>query len=302
MSPLAARRPRSIVLALLSVALGAWALAGFAEDRAARASAASFARKFTLDRRRPLELAAMALERSSDGAAAIAVDAALEDVGGQAPPADLEPGTARAVDAIGELARARARRRTRADPRRCEQPAGSGAAPLSPRAGCIRGAGAHSCDGVGHPTVDHSSVAGRIGGAGPRSDLHVPGRCVPGELGGHDSRTPAPERRRRVGAGLSRSGLRLAIGPGRERCDRARRRTATSSGRGRRPFGRPRARLRGRATSRRPRDCGPASTRALRRQRDLGIERIAQRRAAGDLEGARSACLAWVDAILGLGI
>ena len=54
MKPLAARRPRSIVLAMLAIALGAWALAGYTEDRRTRDNAATFAARFTLDRRRPL--------------------------------------------------------------------------------------------------------------------------------------------------------------------------------------------------------------------------------------------------------
>jgi hypothetical protein len=90
--PLVTRRPRSTVLVVAALALLAWSLLSFAQDRRARGAAEQFVNRFTLDQRRPLEVEGMRLERSPDGAAAVAVDAALEDARGPGPPADLEPG------------------------------------------------------------------------------------------------------------------------------------------------------------------------------------------------------------------
>jgi len=91
MEPVASRRRRSVWGAVVALVLSAWALAGFADDRRVLSRAEAFCVRYTLDRRRPLELAAMPLERTSDGATAVAVEAALEDGGGGRPPAEMSP-------------------------------------------------------------------------------------------------------------------------------------------------------------------------------------------------------------------
>ena len=63
---------------IVCVLLATWALVDLASDRSSRRPAEAFARRYGLDRRRPLEVAAMRLATWPDGSAAAATDAALE--------------------------------------------------------------------------------------------------------------------------------------------------------------------------------------------------------------------------------
>lgn len=71
-------RGRRIAAGALCAILAGWALADLVRDRIARRPAAEFAHRFALDRRRPLEISAMRLAPWPDVAAAAAADAALD--------------------------------------------------------------------------------------------------------------------------------------------------------------------------------------------------------------------------------
>jgi hypothetical protein len=293
MSPLAARRPRSIVLAALSIALGAWSLAGFAEDRAVRESSERFTRHFTLDRRRPLEVAALALERSADGAAAIAVDAALEDVRGQGPPADLGPElreawlqSARSIGEELEAARVLALDAASGRPGRAQHRFLLGqvvhAAHVRTRAATSNA----------RQWIVPLSLAGS---AAPGLDpifTFLGGAYLDnwGQLTADDRASAAVALQRAFfdPGFVSRSVLAASAAIGRDEALRLLPDEAEPLRAASRAFA-------GTGDAGTASELRPRLDRAIRRQRDLGIERIAQRRAAGDLEGARAACLAWIE-------
>lgn len=91
MESLAASRPRSVAVSLGALALAAWSAVAFVGESVRFERARDVARRFTLDRRRPLEIAAVPLQRTADAAAAVVVDAALDDARGSGPPAEIDP-------------------------------------------------------------------------------------------------------------------------------------------------------------------------------------------------------------------
>jgi hypothetical protein len=288
--PLVIRRPRSTALAAVALLLVAWSLFGFVQDQRSRGAAERFARRFTLDRRRPLEVAAMGLERSPDGAAAVAVDAALEDARGSGPPIDIEP-EARALwvqaalglgvelelardlmlDAVGyRPASARDRfllgsvvyaaqaRSLAGDPRQWIEPltlAASAAPGLDPIFSQMGGAYLESWPRLSPGQRKGAALAWQRAFADPGfvARALLPAGAI---LGREQAVRLVPEQA---------SSLRAAFDALARDGDVAR------------------------AAALRPR-----LERALREDRDLGIAKIRQRLASGDLEGARSLCQEWL--------
>jgi len=79
------RRGVRIFSAVVSLGLAAWSVAHNAEERRSRGVAERFARRFTLDLRRPLDVETMRLEPAGDLASAAVADAALRDAEGDVP-------------------------------------------------------------------------------------------------------------------------------------------------------------------------------------------------------------------------
>jgi hypothetical protein len=288
--PLVIRRPRSTALAAASLALMAWSLLGFVQDQRLRGGADAFARRFTLDRRRPLEVAGMSLERSPDGASAVAVDAALEDARGSGPPVDLEPearalwvqaalalaqelessrnlmldavayrpGSARNRFLLGSVVYTGQARSLAGDPQQWIEPltlAASAAPGLAPIFSQIGGAYLESWPRLSPEQRAGAAFAWQKAFADPG---FVTRALLPaGALVGRD------EVVRLLPADAA--SLRAAF-------DALARDGDVS-----------------RAAALRPR-----LEKALREDRDLGIAKIGQRLASGDLEGARSACQEWL--------
>jgi len=291
MDPLATRRSRSTLLALAAVALAAWSIAGYAQDDFLRRPAEGFARRFSLDRRRPLEVAAMRLERSPDGAAAVAVDAALEDVREPAPPADIGPELRAlwlesAKDAGEELA---------------------GARDLELAAMSRRPGRAQHRFLLGQVVFAQQSRAGS--GDDPArwiAPLVLAGSAAPGLdpiftfLGDASLASWArlsPEQRRDVASQIQRAMMDSGF------VARSLLRAGSALGRdealGLVPDQAPTLRAASDALAHdgdlaRVAALRPRLDKALRAERDLGIARISERLAAGDLEGARSACQEWI--------
>jgi hypothetical protein len=291
MDPLLRRRSRSIPLALGAIVLAGWAVEGFLDDARFRSRSEEFARRYTLDRRRPLELAALRLERTADGSAAVAVDAALEDASVATPPGELDAETQRlwadSVREIGEelessrlLLLDAARRRPgraqhrlllgqvqyaldarsghRDDPRKWIVPfelAASAAPGLEP----VQAALGAAC------LQEWARLS-------PDDRRRAPG------FWGRAFQDPAFVRRSLLPIGtLIGEQNALALVPEQAEPLRAAYDTLTKTG------------DLARAAALRPR-----LDRALRAQREEGLKHIASRREAGDLEGARSACLEWL--------
>lgn len=78
------RRP---LPALLCIAVAVWSVAGYLGDRGARRGAEQVAARFQLDRRQPVEMSASRAEPAADGAMAVVAEAILEGAVGAAAPA-----------------------------------------------------------------------------------------------------------------------------------------------------------------------------------------------------------------------
>lgn len=291
MNPLASRRSRSVLLALAALALAAWSLAGFARDALVRLPAQRFAQRFTLDRRRALDVAAMHLERSPDGATAVVVDAALDDVRGSGPPANLDPASRalwlESAKSIGqELEGARE--------------LVFGAITLRPGRAQHRfllGQLVQAAQARTHSTADSRQWIVPLtlaGSAAPGLDTiftYLAGACLDRwpTLSVDQKRDAVPVLRRAMAdpGFVSRSMLVAGTAIGRDEVL------------GLLPDQAPSLRAAYEALAHdgdvtRAAALRPRLDKALRVERDLGIAKIEERLAAGDLEGARSACQVWL--------
>lgn len=285
------RRPRSVTLALGALALGVWSIAGFVDDARIRESATDFARHFTLDERRPLEIGAMGLEHSADGAAAVAVDAALEDALGEGPPQEVEPRIRALWQRAGreivpelESSRGLALEALRRRPGRAQHRflVGRVAYELDARSGKKADPALWleplSLAAVAAPGLDPIFVT--IGGAYLDSWPRIPA----------ERRSDAPKIWQRAFmdpgfvtrgllpiAGILGTDTAISLVPDRAGALRAAFDAMTRAGDV------------PRAAAMRPR-----LDRALRAEREEGLVRIQRRLEAGDLEGARTECLQWL--------